>query len=118
MRRRYLVVAVCVICIIGAVMALEIYAAGLVFVAGSGNVVYNHKAHTIRQKFNCLVCHVKTFPLSRRPIEYKSVLHKTAEAAKSSCAQCHRPGGEAFESRGNCKKCHVRTVLDPGANIS
>ena len=117
MRPRYLVLGISVLAVIGAIAALEVYASRLVFVAGSGNVTYNHKAHTIRQKFNCLACHVKTFPLYKAALNFKDVLHKNAEAEKASCAQCHRPGGEAFESRGNCKKCHVRTILDPGAAI-
>jgi c(7)-type cytochrome triheme protein len=117
MRHRHRVLAIYILSVIGAVTALELYAARLVFVAGSGNVTYNHKAHTLRQKFNCLACHVKTFSLYRASLNFKEVLHKTAEAEKTSCGQCHRPGGEAFESRGNCKKCHVRTILDPGADI-
>jgi mono/diheme cytochrome c family protein len=36
-------------------------------------------------------------------------LHKTAEAAKTSCGGCHTPGGPAFESKGNCGKCHVKS---------
>jgi hypothetical protein len=35
-------------------------------------------------------------------------MHKPAEAAKKSCGHCHNPEGPAFETKGNCAKCHVK----------
>ena len=81
----------------------------LVFETKMGNVTYDHAAHVKRAKDDCKVCHTKLFPQSREPINFKDKMHKTAEAAKSSCAACHIAGGQSFETKGNCKKCHVKT---------
>ncbi len=80
----------------------------IVFESKMGNVTFDHKAHTDRVDGKCETCHDKLFPQSREPINYKQGMHKPAEKAKKSCAACHHPGGEAFESKGNCKKCHVK----------
>ena len=34
---------------------------------------------------------------------------KHLAAAKTSCAACHVAGGAAFETKGNCQKCHVKS---------
>ncbi|MCW5980842.1 MAG: hypothetical protein KIT09_22365 [Bryobacteraceae bacterium] len=80
----------------------------LVFESKLGNVTYDHAKHNERVKNDCKVCHDKLFPQSRAPINFKAGMHKPAEAAKTSCAACHHPGGEAFESKANCNKCHVK----------
>ena len=115
MRQRYLLRIFAVLVIIGIVVVLELYLGKQVFVATNGNVTYDHRLHTIRQKFACWTCHTKPFALWRSPLTYTSILHKDAETGKTSCGQCHRPGGEAFESGGNCTKCHEKPVIDPGA---
>jgi c(7)-type cytochrome triheme protein len=114
MRQRYFVRVFAVLLIIGIAAALEYFCGRLVYVATNGNVTYDHRVHTIRQKFACWTCHTKPFPLWKGPLAYTSVMHKVAEASKTSCGQCHRPGGEAFDTRGNCKKCHDKPVADPG----
>jgi c(7)-type cytochrome triheme protein len=81
----------------------------IVFTAKNGNVTFNHAAHTKRANNDCQTCHDKLFPQSRAPINFKAGLHKTAEAAKTSCGGCHTPGGPAFESKGNCAKCHAKS---------
>jgi c(7)-type cytochrome triheme protein len=79
----------------------------LVFPAKPGDVTFNHAAHIDRTAMDCGACHEKFFPQSNAPLNYKGDAHKAAEAAKSSCGGCHYPGGEAFESQGNCGKCHA-----------
>ena len=78
------------------------------FEAKMGKVTFDHKAHTERAKEDCTVCHDKLFPQSREPINFKAKMHKEAEANKSSCGSCHHAGGAAFETKGNCKSCHVK----------
>jgi c(7)-type cytochrome triheme protein len=81
----------------------------LTFQAKMGNVTYNHAAHAKRLKDDCTACHDKLFPQSATaPLNYKAAMHKTAEAKQLSCGSCHRPQGTAFESKGNCNKCHVK----------
>jgi c(7)-type cytochrome triheme protein len=81
----------------------------LVFNTKQGNVTFDHAAHLKRAKDDCKTCHDKLFKQSKtEPLNYKAGLHKTAETAKMSCGSCHTPGGAAFESKGNCAKCHVK----------
>ena len=80
----------------------------IVFEAKTGNITYDHAAHADRVKDDCTTCHVKLFPQSREPLNYKGKIHRPAEEAKTSCAGCHHAEGTAFPSKGNCKKCHVR----------
>ena len=82
----------------------------LVFPTKMGNVTFDHPAHVKRANNNCAACHDKLFPQSATaPLNYKTGIHKTAEAAKTSCGACHNPGGPSFETKGNCAKCHVKT---------
>lgn len=82
----------------------------VVFQAKTGNVTYNHKKHVEREKGKCETCHTKLFQQSKAPINFKAAMHKTAEAAKTACAACHREKGPAFGTKGNCAngKCHVK----------
>jgi c(7)-type cytochrome triheme protein len=81
----------------------------LVFTTKQGNVTFDHAAHVTRAKNDCATCHDKVFQQSKTaPLNYKAAVHKTAENAKMSCGACHAPGGLAFESKGNCAKCHVK----------
>lgn len=81
----------------------------LVFKTKMGNVTFHHAAHVKREKGNCKICHDKLFKQSSTaPLGFKAGMHKPAEAKKTSCAFCHHPGGQAFPTKGNCKKCHVR----------
>jgi c(7)-type cytochrome triheme protein len=80
----------------------------IVFESKMGNVTFDHKAHTAAAKDDCEACHDKLFPQSREPINFKDKMHKTAEAEKTSCAGCHHNGGTSFETKGNCKKCHIK----------
>jgi c(7)-type cytochrome triheme protein len=85
--------------------------AKIVFEAKNGAVTFNHASHSKLEKEDCKACHPKLFPQSRAPINFKSPMHKVAEANKTSCAACHREGGTAFAVKGNCTKCHAK----PGA---
>ena len=80
----------------------------LVFDAKNGNVTYDHAKHVEREKGDCKVCHPKLFPQSykKQPLNFKTGMHKIAERQKTSCGACHVAGGQAFETKGNCKKCH------------
>lgn len=83
----------------------------LTFPAKVGAVTYDHAAHAKREKNDCKVCHDKLFPQdAKAPLNFKAAMHKPAETAKISCGFCHRPGGTAFESKGNCtnNKCHIK----------
>ncbi len=84
----------------------------LVFKAKTGDVTYDHAAHAKREKNDCKVCHPKPFAQdAKAPIGFKPP-HKKWEDAKASCGTCHRAGGAAFETKGNCtnSKCHVRAA--------
>lgn len=81
----------------------------LVFTTKNGNVNYDHAAHLMRAKEDCKTCHETLFKQdSKAPLNFKPNLHKTAEMDKTSCGFCHRAGGAAFESKGNCAKCHMK----------
>jgi len=81
----------------------------LTFVTKNGNVTFDHAAHTKRANGDCTVCHDKLFKQdAKAPLNFKAGIHKPAETAKTSCGDCHTPGGKAFESKGNCAKCHVK----------
>jgi c(7)-type cytochrome triheme protein len=82
----------------------------LVFTAKNGNVTYDHTAHAKREKNDCKMCHPALWPQdAKAPLNWKAGMHKTAEAAKTSCGKCHVAGGAAFETKGNCTtKCHKK----------
>jgi c(7)-type cytochrome triheme protein len=81
----------------------------LTFTTKNGNVTFDHAAHLKREKGDCTVCHEKLFQRdAKAPLNFKAGLHKTAEAAQTSCGSCHRPGGASFETKGNCAKCHMK----------
>jgi c(7)-type cytochrome triheme protein len=82
----------------------------LVFEAKVGNVTFDHAAHVKREKNDCKVCHDKLFPQEKAPLNFKAGMHKPAEAGHTSCGACHTPGGAAFETKGNCNKCHVKAA--------
>jgi c(7)-type cytochrome triheme protein len=111
---RYLIGFVLALTMIGtwAVVAQEKKApAKLVFQAKTGNVSFNHAAHAKREKEDCKVCHDKLWPQSATaPLNFKAGMHKPAEANHTSCGFCHHPGGQAFETKGNCNKCHVKAA--------
>lgn len=81
----------------------------LTFSTKNGNVTFNHAAHLKRANGDCKTCHDKLFPQdAKAPLNFKAGLHKTAENNQTSCGGCHRPGGAAFETKGNCARCHVK----------
>ena len=87
----------------------------LVFAAKNGNVTFDHTAHAKRAKNECKTCHPAQWPQdAKAPLNWKAAMHKTAETAKTSCGSCHHPAGHAFESKGNCTKCHVKAVEKKG----
>jgi len=83
--------------------------AKLVFMAKNGNVTFNHAAHVMREKADCKTCHDSLFQQdAKAALNFKPNIHKTAEMNMTSCGSCHRAGGMAFESKGNCNKCHMK----------
>lgn len=78
------------------------------FPALMGHVIFNHALHSKRVKDDCKACHDSLFPESSGPLNYKAAEHRIAEKSRSSCAGCHYPGGSAFDTTGNCAKCHIR----------
>jgi c(7)-type cytochrome triheme protein len=110
---RYLIPFIAAVFLIsGLVMTAQQPAAPakVVFQAKTGDVTFDHAAHSKREKDKCETCHPKLFPQSKAPINYKAGMHKPAEAKKTSCGACHHTGGPAFASAGNCtnSKCHVK----------
>jgi c(7)-type cytochrome triheme protein len=92
---------------LAAVLLLAHHPDKLTFEAKPGKVLFNHAEHVKRAKNDCKTCHPALWPQKAgAPLNYKAAMHKTAEAQKTSCAACHVAGGVAFESKGNCKKCH------------
>ncbi len=81
----------------------------IVFPSKQGDVEFNHTVHSKRVNNNCKTCHDKLFPESSARLNFKAAEHKTAEAARTSCAGCHYPGGDAFEAKGNCARCHAKS---------
>ncbi len=81
----------------------------LVFPTKMGNVTFDHPAHVKRANGDCKTCHDKLFPQTNGPLNFKANMHKTAEDSKTSCGACHVAGGAAFEVKGNCAKCHVKS---------
>jgi c(7)-type cytochrome triheme protein len=79
-----------------------------VFTSKMGDVTFDHAKHLERAGGKCETCHTKLFPQSKDPINFKANMHKTAEAAKTSCAGCHVEGGAAFAVASNCAKCHMK----------
>ena len=80
--------------------------------AKPGNITFDHAAHAKREKNDCKTCHPALFKQDvKAPVAFKPP-HKTAEDKKASCGSCHRAGGTAFETKGNCTngKCHVKAA--------
>jgi c(7)-type cytochrome triheme protein len=82
----------------------------IVLQAKTGNVTFDHAAHSKRENEKCEVCHPKPWAQAKGPVNFKAGMHKPAEAGKTSCGLCHHAGGKAFSSTGNCtnSKCHVK----------
>ena len=80
----------------------------IVYEAKSGAVTFDHSKHVAAVKNDCKACHDGLFKQERGDLGYKESMHKKAETAKTSCGACHVAGGTAFESKGNCTKCHVK----------
>jgi len=81
----------------------------LTFPTKMGTVTFDHAAHVKRANADCKTCHDSLFQQSSTaPLNFKAGMHKPAETAKTSCGNCHNPGGKAFETKGNCAKCHVK----------
>ena len=80
----------------------------IVFEAKPGAVTFPHAKHIEAAKNDCKTCHDTLFKQERGDLGYKAGMHKKAEEAKTSCGACHVAGGTAFESKGNCNKCHEK----------
>jgi len=81
--------------------------ATLVFEAKPGAVTFEHAKHVERAQGDCETCHPALWPQEKGDLGYKASMHKKAETDQVSCGTCHRPEGRAFESKGNCKRCHA-----------
>jgi c(7)-type cytochrome triheme protein len=79
----------------------------LVIPAKPGGVVFYHFLHAQRANFDCKTCHAALWPQdAKSPLKFKTGGHQAAESGRTSCGNCHRPGG-AFGSQGNCTtRCH------------
>ncbi len=107
---QFLVVAV--LSASGAIAQTKTPPAKIVLPAKTGNVTYDHAAHLKREKNDCKGCHPGLFAQdAKAPVAFKPP-HKNAEDKKASCGACHRAGGTAFETKGNClnSKCHVKAA--------
>jgi c(7)-type cytochrome triheme protein len=87
----------------------------LTFASKYGNVAYDHAEHAKRVKNECKTCHPAQWPQDAKALlNWKAAMHRTAETGKTSCGSCHHPGGTAFETKGNCTKCHVKAAEKKG----
>jgi c(7)-type cytochrome triheme protein len=110
---RYVIAMLTAVALIGGTVMLaqnKKAPAKLVFESKTGKVTYDHAAHDKREKDDCTVCHDKLWPQFKAPLNFKLGMHKPSEAKKASCASCHVAGGKAFESKGNCNKCHAKAA--------
>lgn len=116
-------VFVCIYCVLasllasGSVSAQEKVAPAkhIVFETKQGKVAFSHTSHVKAAKGDCKVCHDKLFPQdAKAPLNFKAGMHKPAEQKGTSCGACHKAGGTAFESKGNCVKCHVKAAAAKG----
>jgi c(7)-type cytochrome triheme protein len=81
----------------------------LTFVTKYGDVTFDHAAHLKRANGDCTACHDKLFQQdAKAPLNFKAGLHQPAEKGMTSCGSCHHAGGAAFETKGNCAKCHIK----------
>jgi c(7)-type cytochrome triheme protein len=81
----------------------------ITFTTKNGNVTFDHATHLKRANGDCSACHDKLFKQdAKAPLNFKAGVHRTAETDKTSCGSCHHAGGAAFESKGNCAKCHMK----------
>jgi len=79
-----------------------------------GMVGFDHLAHIGREGDDCTACHTRLFAMEKGgDIGYAPGLHKAAEATKTSCANCHVAGGNAFASANNCERCHTSLGAPP-----
>jgi c(7)-type cytochrome triheme protein len=88
----------------------------LVLPAKNGNIVFDHSAHVKHEKNNCKACHPALFAQdAKAPVGFKPP-HKIEEDKMTSCGSCHRAGGRAFETKGNCTNgnCHVKASSKKG----
>jgi len=80
----------------------------ITYAAKPGAVTFSHAKHVELAENDCKKCHETLFKQERGNLDYKAGMHKKAEQAGTSCAACHVAGGSAFESKGNCEKCHEK----------
>jgi hypothetical protein len=81
----------------------------MVIPASQGGVTFHHFLHAQRVKFDCAVCHASLWPRnSSAKLGYGPDGHRAAEERRTGCGSCHREGGSAFASEGNCtSRCHA-----------
>ena len=88
----------------------KVFAVRMVIPASQGGVTFLHFLHAERVKFDCSVCHASLFKQDATAgLGYAPAGHQAAEDQKAACASCHRAGGGAFASQGNCStRCHSK----------
>jgi len=110
---RNLLAYLLLISLVGATAALsqtKTPPAKVTITAKNGNVEFDHAAHAKREKNDCKTCHPAFFSQDAKAAVAFKPPHKNEEDKKTSCGGCHRPGGSAFETKGNCTngKCHIK----------
>lgn len=68
-----------------------------------GKVTFDGKAHADKG-LKCMDCHPKLFQMKAGGFEAGMADHNAGE---QFCWSCHN-GTKAFETKGNCQKCHVK----------
>lgn len=109
--RKLLAVAAPLTLGLGWLIAAEKAPEKFVFETKQGNVIFLHEKHAKQEKEGCKACHDKLWPQKKgTPLNFKTGMHKPAEAKGISCGACHapKPKGTAFETKGNCVKCHAK----------
>ena len=97
----------------------KVFPIRLVIAASQGGVTFLHFLHAERVKFDCSVCHASLFRQDASvALKYAPGGHQTAEDRKAACAGCHREGGGAFASQGNCStRCHSKYAGNSARSI-
>ncbi len=91
----------------------------IVYANRLGDVPFDHDEHIRDAEGDCTACHNQVFPMAKgADLEYDTGnYHRGAEQSETSCAACHHPGGESFESIENCNRCHQSLELPNKASL-
>jgi c(7)-type cytochrome triheme protein len=94
--------ALAILAVVGAAMAVT-PGKTVEWDTSMGKVTFDGKTHA-DAKLSCMECHPKVFQMKSGSFDATMPDHNTGE---KYCWTCHN-GEKAFETKGNCTKCHVK----------